>query len=54
VANKEFLLKMKNVPEEVKDAVIEKWLNYCKCHHINQSINWRLKIFLHEFNYKEH
>jgi hypothetical protein len=23
--------KIRNVPEEVKEAVREKWLTYCKC-----------------------
>lgn len=32
------------MPEEVKSAVREKWLTYCKCQHNNQVMLWRKEL----------
>jgi len=40
--------KIRSVPEEVKEAVREKWLSYCKCQHINQVMVWRQKLMKQE------
>ena len=35
---------MATIPDEVRDAVIEKWLTYCKAENLNEFLMWRIHI----------
>ena len=35
---------IKDTPNEVKQAVIDKWITYYKCTHLNQVMLWRKNV----------
>ena len=45
--------KMDCVTDEVRDAVLEKWLSYSKCSNLNDFIVWRLHFMSRIYSTRE-
>ena len=45
--------KMESITDEVRDAVLEKWLSYSKCSNLNDFIVWRLHFMSRIYSTRE-
>ena len=49
IEQNKYIDKVANIPEEVRDSIIEKWLTYVKSENLTEFLMWRILIMKKNF-----